>query len=80
MASNLILVKGRITGSRTPSMSNNHWSADGKTTLCGITVGCRVNAMNPAKCISCRKCSRKATKPELFWSSALNCYVTVPED
>jgi len=59
---NLILVKGRIAGSRSPSMDNNHWSADGKATLCGITVGPRVNAMNPAKCISCRKCSRKAGK------------------
>jgi len=56
---NLILVKGRIAGSRSPASNETHWSPDGKATLCGISVLNRVNAMNPAKCISCRKCSRK---------------------
>ena len=58
----LVLVKGRIAGSSLPKLDTTHWTANGTTTLCGITAANRVNALNPAKCISCRKCSQRAAR------------------
>lgn len=59
---NLALVRGRVAGSRLPNLSATHWTADGQRTLCGLVAANRVNAMNPAKALSCRKCARAAAR------------------
>jgi len=46
---------------RSPRLDATHWRKPGAGgTLCGIVAGNRVDAQNPAQCVSCRKCSRIA--------------------
>jgi len=61
----LTLVKGMSARRQTfhVAEATNHWTADGRRTLCGLIVTHRVEALNPAKCVSCQRCSKKAPRP-----------------